>query len=54
MVARFDDTDENGALLDQAQKHEPKSFSQRRPEGTGGLDHDLDGVRRVLDGCESC
>jgi hypothetical protein len=36
VVARYDYVDENGVLLYQVQRHEPKSFSQRKPNGNGG------------------
>ena len=48
VVAHYDYTDENGVLLYQVQRHEPKSFSQRRPNGNGGWDYQLGDVRRVL------
>ena len=48
VVARYDYTDEGGALLYQVQRHEPKRFSQRRPVGDGGWTYQLGDVRRVL------
>ena len=48
VVARYDYTDEGGALLYQVQRHEPKRFSQRRPDGNGGWVYQLGDVRRVL------
>jgi len=47
VVARYDYTDESGALLFQVERLEPKSFRQRRPDKGGWL-YKLDGVRRVL------
>ena len=48
VVARYNYTDEDGALLYQVQRHEPKRFSQRRPAGNGGWVYQLGDVRRVL------
>jgi hypothetical protein len=48
VVARYDYTDEGGALLYQVQRHEPKRFSQRRPDGNGRWVYQLGDVRRVL------
>ncbi len=36
IVATYNYTDENGALLYQALRYEPKTFRQRRPDGNGG------------------
>jgi hypothetical protein len=44
----YDYQDENGVMLFQSVRYEPKSFSQRRPDGKGGWIGNLDGVRRVL------
>jgi hypothetical protein len=41
-------TDENGVLLYQVEKLEPKAFRQRRPNGSGGWDYKPGDVRRVL------
>src|SRR6516225_2748292 len=46
--AQYDYRDENGALLYQIIRLKPKGFYQRRPDGNGGWDHKLDGVRRVI------
>jgi 5S rRNA maturation endonuclease (ribonuclease M5) len=46
--ATYDYTDENGALMFQVVRFEPKDFRQRRPDGQGGWISNLDGVRRVL------
>lgn len=48
VVARYDYTDADGALLYQVVRHEPKTFRQRRPDGHGGWIRNLDGVQRVL------
>jgi hypothetical protein len=40
--------DEDGTLLFQAVRFEPKGFSQRRPDGKGGWIWNLHSVRRVL------
>ncbi len=40
--------DENGSLLSQVCRYEPKNFRQRRPDGKGGWSWQLNGVRRVL------
>jgi putative DNA primase/helicase len=50
LVAEYDYRDESGDLLFQVLRFEPKSFSQRRPDGRGGWDWQLNGVRRVLYG----
>jgi len=48
-VATYDYVDETGALLFQSCRYEnPKTFSQRRPDGKDGWIYDLKGVRRVL------
>ena len=44
----YDYRDENGTLLFQVCRTEPKSFFQRRPDGSGGWIMNLDGIRRVL------
>lgn len=48
IVATYDYVDENGALIFQVVRYEPKSFAQRRPDGKGGWLYNLDGVQRVL------
>jgi len=40
--------DENGLLLFEVVRYEPKHFQQRRPDGKGGWIWNLHGVRRVL------
>lgn len=46
--AAYDYTDEAGTLLFQAVRFWPKEFRQRRPDGQGGWEWNLEGVRRVL------
>jgi putative DNA primase/helicase len=48
IAATYDYTDEQGKLLFQVVRFEPKGFQQRRPDGDGGWTWSLDGVRRVL------
>jgi hypothetical protein len=48
MVARYDYTDENGELLFQVVRYEPKNFRQRRPDGRGGWVWQIGETRRVL------
>lgn len=48
LVATYDYTDENGKLIFQALRYDPKTFRQRRPDGKGGWVWNLDGVTRVL------
>lgn len=48
IVATYPYTDENGALLFEVVRFDPKAFRQRRPDGRGGWTWKLDGVRRVL------
>ncbi len=47
IVATYDYRDEAGALLYQAVRFEPKDFRQRRPDGKGGWDWRVKGVRQV-------
>ena len=47
-VAAYDYTDENGKLLFQTVRFEPKDFRQRRPDGNGGWIYNLKDVRRVI------
>jgi AAA domain len=44
----YDYLDENYELLFQVMRFTPKAFRQRRPDGKGGWEYKLDGVRRVL------
>ncbi|NLA83023.1 MAG: hypothetical protein GX854_00535 [Clostridiales bacterium] len=48
IVAAYDYTDENGNLLYQVVRFEPKTFRQRRPDGNGGWKWGLGDTRRVL------
>jgi 5S rRNA maturation endonuclease (ribonuclease M5) len=48
IIAKYDYTDENGLLLFQVVRYEPKNFKQRRPDGKGGWIWDLKGVQRIL------
>jgi len=48
IIAAYDYTDRDGALLFQCVRFEPKNFRQRRPDGTGGWIWNLKGVPRVL------
>jgi len=48
MAKTYAYTDENGDLLFEVCRYEPKTFRQRRPDGKGGHVWDLEGVRRVL------
>ena len=45
--ASYDYVDEDGVLLSQVIRHEPKDFRQRRPDGREGWIWNLEGVRRV-------
>lgn len=47
VTATYDYQDHAGALLYQVVRHEPKDFSQRRPDGKGGWVPDA-GDRRVV------
>ncbi|MGC1977118.1 MAG: AAA family ATPase, partial [Candidatus Sulfotelmatobacter sp.] len=48
IIAEYDYRNENGELLFQVVRYEPKGFRQRRPDGQGGWIWNLNGVRRVL------
>ena len=48
LVATYDYKDEQGKLLYQVVRYEPKAFLQRQPDGKGSWVWKLDGVRRVL------
>lgn len=48
IVATYDYRDEEGKLLFQSVRYQPKKFSQRRPDGKGGWTWNLDDCRRVL------
>lgn len=47
-VCSYDYCDENGAVLFQKVRYEPKSFSQRHKNSDGQWVYGMDGVRRVL------
>ena len=47
IVATYDYCDEVGGVLFQVCRLEPKSFRQRRPDGKGGWNWSVKGVRRV-------
>jgi len=47
IVATYDYVDEDGRLLFQVVRYEPKDFRARRPDGRGGWIYSLDGVRLV-------
>lgn len=48
IVATYDYRDEKNKLLYQVVRCEPKSFRQRKPDGKGGWDWSVKGVRQVL------
>ena len=48
IVETYDYCDENGTLLFQVVRFEPKDFRQRRPDGRGGWIWNLHDARRVL------
>lgn len=48
IVAEYDYVDEQGKLLFQAVRMEPKDFRQRRPDGNGGWIWNIGNTRRVL------
>lgn len=47
IVATYDYHDENGALLFQVVRYDPKDFRQRRPDGNGGWSWSVRGARNV-------
>src|SRR5262249_42890268 len=47
IVATYDYVSETGDLLYQVVRYEPKTFRQRRPNGTGGWTWKLEGVWQV-------
>jgi AAA domain len=47
-VGRYPYTDEQGNLLFEKVRLEPKGFTQRKPDGNGGWIYNLGNVRRVL------
>ncbi|MDT8274371.1 MAG: CHC2 zinc finger domain-containing protein, partial [Desulfomonilia bacterium] len=48
IAATYDYTDEQGNILFQVCRMEPKDFTQRKPDGKGGWIFSTKGVRRVL------
>jgi putative DNA primase/helicase len=50
MVSAYNYCDEQGEILYQVLRYVPKDFRQRRPDGKGGWDWSMAGVRRVLFG----
>jgi hypothetical protein len=48
IVATYDYRDENGKLIYQSVRTEPKKFFQRRPDGSGGWIQNMTNARRVL------
>ena len=48
IVETYDYDDEDGKLLYQVVRYEPKDFRQRKPDGNGDWVWNLHGVRRVL------
>jgi DNA primase len=48
VVSTYNYVDEDDGILFQCLRHEPKDFSQRRPDGHGGWIWNLQGVRRIL------
>jgi len=47
IVDHYNYTNEDGEILFQVLRYDPKEFSQRRPDGKGGWICNLNGVRRV-------
>jgi hypothetical protein len=47
IVAVYDYADENGEILYQNVRYEPKDFRQRKPNGAGDYDYSLNGIRRM-------
>ncbi len=48
VVSTYDYRDDQGELLYQVVRYDPKDFRQRRPKPLGGWDWSVSGVRRVL------
>lgn len=48
VVATYDYTDEHGEVLYQVCRKNPKGFFQRKPDGKGGWENNLNGVCRIL------
>lgn len=47
IAAVYEYSDENGEILYENVRYEPKDFRQRKPDGNGGYEYKLNGVRRV-------
>ncbi|MGH7070698.1 MAG: phage/plasmid primase, P4 family [Acetobacteraceae bacterium] len=47
IVATYDYRDASGTLLSQVVRFEPKDFRQRRPDGNGGWNWSVTGIKRV-------
>jgi 5S rRNA maturation endonuclease (ribonuclease M5) len=61
IIATYDYNDQNGKLLFQKVKYNPKGFAQRRPDGNGGWINNVKGVeiipynlQRVIESQEIC
>lgn len=48
IVAQYDYIDENGEVLYQSVRYEPKDFRLRKPDGKGGYDWKLGDTKRVI------
>jgi hypothetical protein len=48
VVATYQYVAPDGTILFEKQRHEPKCFTQRTPNGSGGWRYSLEGVRKVL------
>lgn len=48
IVAEYNYVNEDGELLYQVVRYEPKTFKQRKPDGKGGWIYNMQGVRRVI------
>lgn len=48
VVKAYDYVDDDGIVLFQVTRHDPKEFRQRRPDGNGGWINNLDSVKRVI------
>lgn len=48
LVETYDYQDQDGQMLYQVCRYEPKDFRQRRPDGNGGWIWNLNGIKRIL------
>lgn len=48
IVATYDYRDENGTLIYQVVRKDPKAFLQRRPDGNGNWNYSIKGIERIL------